>query len=164
MELTWNDKKQIEEEIEHRKVIVRHELLEEVKRTRAFGDLSENFEYKEAKRAKNQNESRIRYLERVLKFATIVEDHSTPDTIGLFDTVEYQVDGEEEIEKIQIVTKMKTNVLSSMITKDSPLGKSIMGCKVGDIVSVQAPAGSYNITIKSIQKGKDDGSIPIKKY
>lgn len=164
MELTLNDKKQIEEEIEHRKVIVRHELLEEVKRTRAFGDLSENFEYKEAKRAKNKNESRIRYLERVLKYATIVEDNSTPDTIGLFDTVEYQVEGENEIEKIQIVTKMKTNVLASMITKDSPLGKSIMGHKVGDIVSVQAPACSYNIIIKSIQKGKDDGSIPITKY
>lgn len=164
MELTWNDKKQIEEEIEHRKVVVRHELLEEVKRTRAFGDLSENFEYKEAKRAKNKNESRIRYLERVLKFATIVEDNSTPDTIGLFDTVEYQVEGEDDIEKIQIVTKMKTDALSGMITKDSPLGRAIVGHKVGEIVSVQAPVGSYNIIIKSIQKGTDDGSIPIRKY
>jgi transcription elongation factor GreA len=164
MELTLNDKKQIEEEIEHRKVVVRHELLEEVKRTRAFGDLSENFEYKEAKRAKNKNESRIRYLERVLKFATIVEDLSAPDTIGLFDTVEYQVDDEEETERIQIVTKMKTDGLAGMITKDSPLGKAIFGHKIGDICEVVAPACTYNVTIKNIIKGNDDGSIPIRSY
>lgn len=164
MELTKNDLKQINDEIEHRKVVVRHELLEEVKRTRAFGDLSENFEYKEAKRAKNKNESRIRYLERVLKFATIVEDSSTPDTIGLFDTVDYQIEGEEEIESIKIVSKMKTDVLNGMITKDSPLGRVLMGRKIGDIVTVQAPACTYNVIIKKITKGQDDGSIPIRSY
>ena len=164
MELTKNDIKQIQDELENRKVVVRHELLEEVKRTRAFGDLSENFEYKEAKRAKNKNESRIRYLERVLKYATIVEDNSTPDTIGLFDTVDYQVEGDDEIETVKIVTKMKTNVLNGMITKDSPLGRVLMGKKVGDIATVQAPACTYNVIIKKITKGQDDGSIPISNY
>ena len=164
MEITLNDKKQIEQEIEHRKVVVRYELLEEVKRTRAFGDLSENFEYKEAKRAKNRNESRIRYLERILKNATIVTDNSTPDTVGLYDTVKYKIEDEDEIYTVQIVSKMKTNVLNSMITKDSPLGKVLFGSKVGDVLPVSAPCGTYNVIIQEIIKGNDDDNIPINSY
>lgn len=163
-EITKQDFKQINEELEHRKVVVRHELLEEVKRTRAFGDLSENFEYKEAKREKNRNESRIRYLERILKYAKIVEDNSKPDEVGLYDIVEYKIEGETEIEKVQIVSSMKTDALNAMITKTSPVGQALFGHKIGETHPVLAPCGSYNITILNITKGSDSAEIPINKY
>ena len=163
-ELTQKDIDKINEEIEYRKAVKRHELLEEVKRTRAFGDLSENFEYKEAKRMKNQNESRIRYLERVVKTARIVDDVSDAATVGLFDTVECKLLELDRIQTVQIVTTIRADALKGLFGKDSPFGKAILGRSVGDKCSVDAPNGKYTIEILSIKKGEDDGSVPITQY
>ena len=161
-ELTQKDIDKINEEIEYRKAVKRHELLEEVKRTRAFGDLSENFEYKEAKRMKNQNESRIRYLERVVKTAKIVADNSDADTVGLYDIVECEMLG--KVRAVKIVTTIRTDALKGLFGKDTPFGKAILGRKAGDICLVEAPNGSYEVKILSITKGEDDGSDPIMSY
>lgn len=163
-ELTKQDIDKIKEEIEFRKVTKRHELLDEVKRTRAFGDLSENFEYKEAKRLKNQNESRIRYLERVIKTAKIVEDKSSSETVGFFDKVECKLIEFDKIQTVQIVTTIRTDALKGLFGKDSPFGKAILGKSVGDRCRVIAPNGEYTVEILSIEKGSDDGSVPIMQY
>ena len=163
-ELTQKDIDKINEEIEYRKSVKRHELLEEVKRTRAFGDLSENFEYKEAKRLKNQNESRIRYLTNVIKTAKIVSDTSLSDTVGFFDKVECKIIEFNKVQTEQIVTTIRTNALEGRFGKDSPFGKAILGKKVGDRAKVFAPNGSYTVEIMSIEKGSDDGSAPIMQY
>lgn len=163
-ELTEKDIEKIKEEIEYRKSVKRHELLEEVKRTRAFGDLSENFEYKEAKRMKNQNESRIRYLTRVMKTAKIVEDVSSDDTVGFFDIVECRLVELNVTRTLQIVTTIRTDALKGLFGKDSPFGKAILGKRVGDLCRVDAPNGAYTVEILSIKKGSDDGSVPIMQY
>ncbi|MCD8390358.1 MAG: GreA/GreB family elongation factor [Firmicutes bacterium] len=163
-ELTQKDIDKINEEIEYRKSVKRHELLEEVKRTRAFGDLSENFEYKEAKRMKNQNESRIRYLTNVVKTAKIVTDTSDYDTVGFFDKVECKMVEFDRVQTIQIVTTIRTDALKGRFGKDSPFGKAILGKRVGDKCRVNAPNGSYTVEILSIEKGSDDGSVPIMQY
>lgn len=163
-ELTKEDIIKINEEIEYRKAVLRHELLDEVKRTRAFGDLSENFEYKEAKRLKNSNESRIRYLERMVKTAKVVEDVSDNDTVGFFDKVECRFIGMDKVMVLQIVTTIRTDALKGLFGKDSPLGKAILGKKVGDKVRVSAPNGEYTVEILNITKGTDDGSVPIMQY
>ncbi len=163
-ELTKEDIDKIKEEIEYRKSQKRHELLEEVKRTRAFGDLSENFEYKEAKRLKNQNESRIRYLERMLKTAKIVADTSDTDTVGFYDKVECKFGDSGMVRTIQIVTTVRADALSGRFGKDSPFGKAILGKRVGDICTVDAPNGKYSVEIIGIEKGRDDGSAPLMQY
>ncbi len=163
-ELTRQDIEKIKEEIEYRKAVKRHELLEEVKRTRAFGDLSENFEYKEAKRLKNQNESRIRYLERVIKTATVVSDESAPDAVGFYDKVECRFIELDRVQTVRIVTTIRTDALNGLFGKDSPFGKAILGKKAGDICKIAAPAGEYSVEILSIEKGEDDGSIPLAGY
>lgn len=163
-EITKQDLIQIEEELENRKVNIRHELLEEVKRCRAFGDLSENFEYKEAKRAKNRNESRIRYLERIIKTAKVIDTDSADGEVGLYKKIKYQIEGEDEIEEVMLVSSMKTDALNGMITKTSPLGSAIFGHKVGDIVKVEAPCGAYNVTIIEISEASDSPDIPINSY
>lgn len=163
-ELTEKDIEKIKEEIEYRKSVKRYELLEEVKRTRAFGDLSENFEYKEAKRMKNQNESRIRYLANVIKTAKIVEDVSEDDTVGFFDTVECKMVELNSVRTVQIVTTIRTDALKGRFGKDSPFGKAILGRRVGDLCKIQAPNGEYTVEILSITKGSDDGSVPIMQY
>ena len=135
--LTKNDIRRLEEEIEHRKLVVRKQAIAEVKEARAHGDLSENFEYYAAKRFKNQNESRIRYLEKMVKTANIIEDDSKEDEVGLDNTVTvyFVEDDEEEIYKL--VTSVRGDSVSNLITIESPLGKALMGHKVGDTVSVK---------------------------
>lgn len=163
--LTKNDVRKIEEEIEHRKVVVRPELIEEVKETRAQGDLSENFEYHEAKRAKNRNESRIRYLERVLKTATIISDESKDDEVGIDNTVRIYFEDDEEEETIKLVTEMRGDTLNDKITIDSPLGKAILKHKVGDRVEVKVDDKmSYYVVIREIINTKDDENDTIRKY
>ncbi len=162
-ELTQQDIDKINKEIEYRKAVKRHELLEEVKRTRAFGDLSENFEYKEAKRMKNRNESRIRYLERVVKTAKIVADKSDSDTVGLYDSVECELPGGKTM-TLKIVTTIRTDALKGLFGKDTPFGKAILGRRVGDVCRVDAPNGGYDVKILAITKGEDDGSAPIMSY
>ena len=163
-ELTAIDIKKMEEEIEYRKVVLRPQLLEEVKTARAFGDLSENFEYKEAKRLKNKNDSRIRYLTNMIKTAKIIEDCSNKDTVGLFDLVECFMDDIGETMTVKLATNVRINLEEGVFSKDSPIGRAILGKKVGDKVEVESPDGNYFLEITKITKSYDDGSTPILSY
>ncbi len=163
-ELTKSDIQKMEEEIRYRRCELRPELLEEVKRTRAFGDLSENFEYKEAKRAKNRNDSRIRYLEAMIRTAKLISDESKADEVGLFDKVTVRMANGREL-CLQIVTTLRTDPLHGIVSKESPFGKAIMGLHVGESGKVHMENGSsYCVTILTIEKAGDDGSIPIRMY
>lgn len=164
-QLTKNDVKKIKEEIEYRKLVVRKEALEAVKEARAHGDLSENFEYHAAKKDKNRNESRIRYLERMLKTSEIVSDESKDDEVGLFNTVELYFEEDDETEKFKVVTSVRGNSLKGLISTESPLGKAIMGKKAGDRVEIKvSDSYSYYVVIQSIENTHDDGSDQIRKY
>lgn len=157
--LTAQDIAKMEEEIEHRKLVLRPQLLEDVKEARSHGDLSENFEYYAAKKAKNQNESRIRYLERMIRTAQIISDESAEDEVGMNNTVtvEFIDDGTTEVYKI--VTTVRSNSLAGLITNESPLGKALMRHKAGDVVHVQVnDAIGYDVKILKIENtdGDDD--------
>ena len=164
-ELTKNDIRRLEEEIEHRKLVVRKEAIEAVKEARAQGDLSENFEYYAAKRHKNQNESRIRYLEKMIKTAKIIEDDSSEDEVGPDNTVTvYFIDDDEE-ETFKLVTAVRGDSLNNLITIDSPLGKALLKKKVGDKVYVKVNERSgYDVIVKKIEKTKDEGKESIRGF
>lgn len=164
-ELTRVDIRKMQEEIDYRSRILRPKLIEDVQTARAFGDLSENFEYKAAKQAKNRNDSRIRYLERMIATAVIIEDRSTKDSAGLFDWVDLWFEEDEEAQRIRLVTTLRQNALEWLISKESPLGKAVMGKKVGDRVTVKVSEEySYHVVIRGIEKGEDDESLEISKY
>jgi transcription elongation factor GreA len=164
-ELTAVDIKKMREEIEYRVNVLHPQLIEDVKTARAFGDLSENFEYKAAKREKNRNDSRVRYLQNMIKTAKIITGASKPDEVGLFDIVEIYFEEEAETQTIQIVTTLRQNALVDLISKESPIGKAVMGHKTGDRIRVEVnPEYSYYIVIRSVQKGVDDESWEISSY
>ena len=155
--LTKKDVEKIEQEIEHRKLVVRKEAIEDVKTARAHGDLSENFEYYAAKKFKNQNESRIRYLENMLKTATIIEETSGVDEVGLDDIVEVYFEEDDETEKYKLVTSIRGNSMENRISIESPIGKAIRGHKAGDRVEVRVSSDySYFLVIRSIEKNDDE--------
>lgn len=161
-ELTSNDLKKMREELDYRRITLRPKLLEAVKEARAFGDLSENFEYKAAKQEKNRNESRIRFLENMIRTAVVVSDRSAADAVGLYDKVTVFLEDEEETETYQVVTTMRQDALRGLISKESPMGKALLGRRAGDRVPVQVnPDYAYYIQIRSIEKQADDGSIPL---
>ena len=156
--LTERDVQKIQQEIEHRKLVVRKEAIEAVKEARAQGDLSENFEYYAAKRHKNQNESRIRYLERMLKTADIVTDTSREDEVGMDDIVEVEFEEDGEIEKYKLVTSIRGNSMENRASIESPVGRALKGYKVGDRVQVKVnETMSYYLKIRSIDKTGDEG-------
>ncbi len=160
--LTKKDVEKIQQEIEHRKLVVRPEAIEAVKEARAQGDLSENFEYYAAKREKNINESRIRYLERMLKTAVIVEDHSSSDQVGLNKTVTVYIQEDNECETYKIVTSIRGNSMKNLISIESPLGKALLNHKVGDKVTIPvSDTYSYEVEIRDIQdtSNEEDDSI-----
>ena len=156
--LTKSDVEKIREEIEHRKLVERKELIEAVKEARSHGDLSENFEYHAAKKEKNRNESRIRYLERMLKTAVIVEDESKEDEIGLNNTVEVYCEDDEEVETYRIVTSVRGRSLNGLVSIESPLGKALLGHKEGDrvFIKVNDDFGYYVIVKKVIKTQSED--------
>ena len=156
--LTKSDVEKIREEIEHRKLVERKELIEAVKEARSHGDLSENFEYHAAKKEKNRNESRIRYLERMLKTAVIVEDESKEDEIGLNNTVEVYCEDDEEVETYRIVTSVRGSSLNGLVSIESPLGKALLGHKEGDrvFIKVNDDFGYYVIVKKVIKTHSED--------
>lgn len=161
-ELTRSDLQKMQEEIDYRIKELRPKLIEDVQTARAFGDLSENFEYKCAKQEKNRNESRIRYLERMIKTARVIEDASTEETVGLYDSVEILMENTGRSRTIQLVTTLRQDALKGWISKESPVGKAVLGHKKGERVEVDMGNGkSYMIQILSVTKGQDDGSIPI---
>ncbi len=161
-ELTEVDIKKMEEEIYYRKVKLAPELGAELKRTREFGDLSENAEYKEAKRAKRKNESRIRYLENMIRTAKVIEIHKADDEVGLFDRVVIFNEKMNAEKEIQIVTTLRQNALKGFVSKESPLGAAIMGRKVGERALVKvSDTMSYYVRIVKITKGEDNEDLPI---
>ena len=163
-ELTEIDIKKMKEELEYRITKLRPEILEEVKLTRSYGDLSENAEYHAAKRERGKNESRIRFLRNMIKTAVIIKDKSTADTIGLFDTVTYYMEEDDCEEQVKIVTTLRRDPFQNIISKESPLGNALMGKKVGDRVAVKVSDDyTYFIVIRKIEKGKDDESLEIRK-
>ena len=152
-------------ELEHRRLELRPKLIEDVQTARAFGDLSENYEYKVAKQEKNRNDSRIRYLQRMIKTARVIEDHSRADTAGLYDTVEILMENTGKTRKIQLVTTLRQDALKGLISKESPVGKAILGKKVGDRVEiVVSPEMKYTVEIREITPGEDDSSLEISSY
>jgi len=164
-QLTENDIKRMKEEIEHRKLIVRKEALEAVKEARAQGDLSENFEYYAAKREKNRNESRIRFLERMIKTAEIIPEDSKEDEVGVNNTVELFFEEDQAVEKMKIVTTMRGNSLEGLVSTESPIGKALLGHKVGERVYVEVNSSyGYYVVIRSIEKTVDDGSDKIRSF
>ena len=164
-ELTKNDIRRLEEEIEHRKLVVRKEAIEAVKEARAQGDLSENFEYYAAKRHKNQNESRIRYLEKMVKTARIIEDDSKEDEVGLDNTVTVYFVEDDEEETYKLVTSVRGDSVSNLITIESPLGKALLAHKVGDRVNVKVNEKvNYDVIIRNIENTKDEGKEDIREF
>lgn len=164
-QLTQKDINDMEAEIEERKLVIRPQLLEAVKEARAHGDLSENFEYYAAKREKNKNESRIRFLERMIKTAEVIPDESKEDEVGMNKTVEVQFEEDGSVEKYKIVTTMRGNSLEGLVSVESPIGKALMGHKAGERVYVQVnDSFGYYLLIKSIENTEDDGSDKLRSF
>lgn len=163
--LTENDIKKLEEEIEYRKLVVRKNAIAAVKEAREHGDLSENFEYHAAKKDKNKNESRIRYLERMIKTAQVITDHSKEDEVGMNNTVKLYFEDDDETETFKIVTTIREDSLSGRISNESPIGKAVMGHKVGERVYVKVnDSYGYYVVIKEIEKTTDDSDDRIRGY
>ena len=164
-ELTREDIRKMQAELDYRRLKLMPGLIEEVKRTRAFGDLSENFEYKAAKQAQNKNRSRIRYLEGMIKTAVIIDDRSDADSVGLFDEVEIYLPEDDETETIRVVSTVRCDPRKGLISRESPFGKQVLGRRVGDRFTVQVDERySYEAEIRSITKQRDDGSAPLMAY
>ncbi|MDD2957000.1 MAG: transcription elongation factor GreA [Lachnospiraceae bacterium] len=164
-ELTKKDIDKIEKEIEYRKLVVRKEAIEAVKEARAQGDLSENFEYYAAKKDKNQNESRIRYLERMVKTARVISDTSKEDEAGLNNTIEVYFEEDDITETYKLVTSVRGNSLKGLISIESPLGRALLGHKVDDKVHIKVDdTYGYDVVIRSIVNTEDDGSDGIRKF
>ena len=164
-ELTAVDIKKMKEELDHRTRVLRPQLIEEVQTARAFGDLSENYEYKCAKQAKNRNESRIRYLERMIRTAKVIEVQGAADAVGLFDRVTIYNDMVKKEMEVRIVTTLRQDALKGLVSKESPVGKAVLGRRVGDRVEVVVnPNMKYFVEIRKIEKGEDDESLDISAY
>ena len=164
-ELTREDIRKMQEELDYRRLELHPGILEEVKRTRAFGDLSENYEYKAAKQAQRENVSRMRYLEGMIKSARVISDRSGEDEVGLFDRVEIYMPEDDETEVIRVVTTVRCDPRRGLISKESPFGKEVLGRKVGDRFTVQVSESySYEAEIRAITKCEDDGSAPLLEF
>lgn len=164
-ELTKEDIQKMKDEIEYRKIVSRKELLVHVKEARAQGDLSDNFEYYAAKKEKNINESRIRYLERMIKTSTVLEDFSEKNEVGINNTVHLYFEDEKKQEVFRIVTTVRQNSLKGMISVESPLGKSLLGKKIGDRVEIKVNEScSYFVLVKEIIKTEDESKDELTNY
>ncbi len=168
--ITEKDIKRMQEEIEHRKLVIRKKAIQDVQEARAHGDLSENFEYKAAKQFKNQNESRIRYLEKMIKTANIISEESKDDEVGLNNVVTVFLPADDMEETYKIVTTVRANSLKGMISIDSPLGKALLHHKINDRISIKISDDninetySYDVIIRKIDKAEDDGTDLLRKF
>lgn len=161
-ELTQKDIELLRAELKHRQTVLRPQLIQAVKEARAFGDLSENFEYKAAKREKNRNDSRCRYLENLLKHGVIISDRSVAGRVGLYDKITLYVEEDGETITCQIVTSVRQDALNGLVSKDSPVGRAVLGKAVGDRVTVQVnDRYSYDVVIQAIQPGEDLGEAAM---
>lgn len=164
-ELTEVDIQKMQEELKYRYEVLAPALGAEVKRTREYGDLSENAEYKVAKQERNKNRSRIRYLEAMIRTAKVIPVASAPDVIGLFDYVTYYRADLDKTKRIQIVTTLRENALEGFISKECPLGRALLGHRVGDLVTVVvSETKRYEIEIRNLEKGEDNTDLPISTF
>ena len=164
-ELTQVDIAKMKKELEYRETELMPRILEDVKTARAFGDLSENYEYKAAKDEQRRNASRIRYLKQMIASAVVIQDASAADAAGLFDTVTLFMEDENEEMTVRFVTTLRQNALAGLISKESPLGQAVLGHRVGERVFVRVSGDNgYWVQIRSIQKGEDDDSLDISAY
>ena len=164
-ELTAVDIRKMQEEIDYRETELRPKLIEDVQTARGFGDLSENFEYKAAKQAKNKNESRIRYLKRMIASAVVIEaKESADDEVGLFDKVTLFTEDRNEEMTITLVTTLRQDPMKGRISKESPVGQALLGRKAGDRVFIKVGDGGYWAQIRAVEKGADDDTMEISKF
>ena len=164
-ELTRVDMDKMRRELEYRENELMPKILEDVKTARSFGDLSENFEYKAAKQEQRRNMSRIRYLRQMLSSAVVIDAASADDVAGLFDTVTLWLSDEEEETTVRFVTTLRQNALRGLISKESPLGKAVLGHRVGERVYVRIDENrGYWAQIRAIVKGEDDEGLDISTY
>ena len=164
-ELTKKDLELMRQELDHRRITLRPQLLEAVKVARAFGDLSENFEYKAAKQEKNRNEGRIRYLENMIRTAHVIDEEVPKGGAGLYDKITVYIPEDDCEEVYQIVTTVRQDALHGRISKESPVGSALLGKKVGDTVHIQVDKGAgYDMVIRAIEQGEDDGTAPLNQY
>ena len=164
-ELTEVDIRKMQEEIDYKMRVVRPKCIEDLQTARAFGDLSENFEYKAAKQELRRCDSRLRYLRKMIETAKVIKPDSAQDRVGLFDTVDVYFEDDDETERLRIMTTLREDALNGIISKESPLGKAIMGHRVGDRVLVKVnDTVSYYVVIKGLEKGFDDDSLEIRSY
>ena len=164
-ELTQVDIDKMQQELDQRTRVLMPQLIEQVKVARAFGDLSENFEYKAAKQELNRNKSRVRYLERMIKTAKVIDASAPGGGIQLFDRVTIWIEEDQEEQVLRLVTTLRQDPLNGLVSKESPIGKALLGKKVGDTVHIQVnEAYGYDAEIRAVEHGEDDESIPISKF
>ena len=164
-ELTEVDIRKMQEEIDYRMRVVRPKCVEDLKTARAFGDLSENYEYKAAKQELRRCDSRLRYLRKMIETAKVIKADSQADQVGLFDTVDVYFEDDDEVERLRIMTTLREDVLNGIISKESPMGKALMGRRVGDRVLVKVSDDvSYYVQIRALEKGSDDDTLSIRSF
>ena len=164
-ELSEVDIRKMQEEIDYRMRVVRPKCIEDLKTARGFGDLSENYEYKAAKQELRRCDSRLRYLRRMIATAKVIKSDTREGVAGLFDrvTIEYVEDGDTET--ITLMTTLREDAMNGIISKESPLGKAVMGRRVGETATVRVDdENSYTIKVLKIEKGQDDESLPISAF
>ena len=164
-ELTKVDIEKMKAELEDRRLNIRPNIMEDVKTARAFGDLSENYEYKAAKEAQRRNDSRMRYLEKMIATAKVIDTDTAADTVGLFSKVTMFNEKLGKEQTIRIVTTIRQDALKGLISKESPVAKALMGHKAGDRVEIAVSTEmKYTVEIRSVEPGEDDASIEISSY
>lgn len=164
-ELTQKDLELMRAELDHRRLVLMPQQLEAVKTARAFGDLSENFEYKAAKQELNRNKGRIRYLEGMIKTAHVIAETGSASGVQLYDRVTVYLPDDDCEETYQVVTTVRQDALHGRISKESPVGAALLGRQVGETVHIQVDKSyGYDLLIRAIEKGSDDGSAPLNEY
>ena len=164
-ELTEVDIRKMQEEIDYRMRVVRPKCIEDLQTARGFGDLSENYEYKAAKQELRRCDSRLRYLKRMIATAKVIRADSREGVVGLFDRVEIYYEDDGETEEITLMTTLREDALNGIISKESPLGRALMGRRVGERVRVKVSDDvEYFVVIRGIRKGVDDDSLPISRF
>ena len=164
-ELTEVDIRKMQEEIDYKTRVVRPKCIEDLQTARGFGDLSENYEYKAAKQELRRVDSRLRYLKRMIATARVIQTDSREGVVGLFDRVELYYEEDGETETITLMTTLREDAINGIISKESPLGKAVMGRRVGETATVRVDGeNSYTIKVLEIEKGSDDESLPISAF
>ena len=163
--ITRGGYEKLKAELDKLRNVDRNEVILAIQEARGHGDLSENFEYHAAKKDKNKNEGRIRYLERMLKTAQIVSDTSKEDEVGINNTVTVYFEEDEEEQVFRLVTSIRGNSMKNLISTESPIGKAILGHKAGDRVQIKVSDDySYYAVIRKIENTPEDENDAIRGF